>query len=172
MTERRRGRALAIAWQAEDSEEALRAAYRAEERVDVKPRLHALWLLRGGKRTLGEVAELVGANYRTVQDWVCWYRQGGIAAVRGHRRGGHGREPFLSPVQQEEIAHAVATGRFRSAAAIRVWIEETYGVTYRQGGVESLLERLQCAPKVPRPLHQKADLAAQEAWKKGGSAPC
>src|SRR5690348_2895915 len=99
MTKQGRGRALEIAWHAADSEEALRAAYRAEERVDVKPRLHALWLLRGGQRTLGEVAELVGANYRTVQDWVTWYRQGGIAAVRAHRRGGHGREPFLSVAQ-------------------------------------------------------------------------
>jgi transposase len=171
MTKRGRGRALEIAWRAADSEEALRAAYRAEERVDVKPRLHALWLLRSGTRTLGDVAGLVGANYRTVQDWVTWYRQGGIAEVRAHRRGGHGREPFLSPAQQEEVAREVATGRFHSAAAIRIWIDETYGVTYRQGGAQSLLERLRCAPKVPRPLHEKADLAAQEAWKKGGSAP-
>jgi putative transposase len=168
----KRGRPLVIAWRTEDSEEALRAAYRAEQRADARPRLHALWLLRSGKRALGEVADLVGADYRTVQDWVCWYRQGGIDAVRAHRRGGHGRDPYLSPPQQEEVAREVATGRFRSAAAVGVWIAETYGVTYRQGGIESLLERLRCAPKVPRPLHEKADLAAQEAWKKGDCPPC
>lgn len=100
-----------------------------------------------------------------------WYRQGGIAEVRAHRRGGHGRDSFLTPDEQEAVAREVATGRFRSAAAGGAWVAQTYGVTYRQGGIESLLERLRCAPKVPRPLHEKADLTEQEAWKKGGSPP-
>lgn len=169
---KRRGRRLEIAWHEEDSEAALRAAYRAEQRADVRSRLHALWLLRGGSRTLGDVAALVGADYRTVQDWVRWYRQGGIAEVRGHRMGGHGRDPYLTPAEQEEVAREVATGRFRTVAAVRAWIDATYSVTYSRGGAESLLARLDCAPKVPRPLHEKADLAAQEAWKKGGSVPC
>jgi len=168
----KRGRPLVIAWRMDESEEALRAAYRAEQRADVRPRLQALWLLRSGKRRLGEVADVVGADYRTVQDWVSWYRHGGITEVRAHRRGGHGRDPFLTLAQQEEVAAEVATGRFRTAAAVGTWIAERYGVRYRQGGIESLLERLRCAPKVPRPLHEKADLAAQEAWKKGGSPPC
>jgi len=63
----------------------------------------------------------------------------------------------------------VATGRFRNAAAIRTWITETYGVSYTEGGMYSLLDRLRCAPKVPRPLHTNANLAAQEAWKRGDS---
>jgi hypothetical protein len=44
----RRGRPLVVAWHDEDTEEALRRAYREEPRPDVRDRLHALWLLRGG----------------------------------------------------------------------------------------------------------------------------
>jgi len=40
-------------------------------------------------------------------------------------------------------------------------------VTYSEGGMYTLLARLRCAPKVPRPLHAKANLEDQEAWKKG-----
>jgi len=80
-----RGRPFVVAWRETDTEEALRAAYRAERRVDVRQRLHALWLLRSGTRRMDEVAQLVGANYRTVQRWVAWYREGGLEAVRTHR---------------------------------------------------------------------------------------
>jgi transposase len=74
----------------------------------------------------------------------------------------------LTPEQQEQVAQEVETGRFRTAAAIRHWIAETFGVSYTEGGMYSLLERLRCAPKVPRPVHAKADLEKQEAWKGGG----
>ncbi len=163
----RRGRPFVVAWQDEDTEEALRAAYRAERDPALRQRVQALWLLRGDTRLVGEVASVIGVEYRTVQRWVGWYRTGGLAAVRSHRLGGPGQPPRLTPEQQEQVAKEVETGRFRSAATIRVWITETFGVTYSEGGMYTLLARLRCAPKVPRPLHAKANLEDQEAWKKG-----
>lgn len=45
--------------------------------------------------------------------------------------------------------------------------------TYRPKGIYGLLRWVRCRPKVPRPIHTKADLEAQEAWKKGAAAqPC
>ncbi len=167
----RRGRPFVVAWQGEDTEEALRSAYRAEQRAEVRQRLQALWLLRSGKRRVGEVAAVVGVDYRTVQRWVEWYRRGGLEAVRAHRMGGYGQTPRLTPEQQEQVASEVATGRFRTAAGIRQWIAETFGVTYTEGGMYSLLARLRCGPKVPRPLHTNAKLEEQEAWKKGDLRP-
>jgi transposase len=73
----------------------------------------------------------------------------------------------LRAEQQEQLAQEVATGRFRNALAIRAWVAETFGVSYTEGGMYSLLERLRCNPKVPRPVHEKANLEEQEAWKKG-----
>ena len=52
-------------------------------------------------------------------------------------------------------------------------MQEHFGVADTVSGMHQLLRRLRCKPKVPRPLAEKADLAAQEAWKKGGVAtPC
>jgi transposase len=163
-----RGRPFVVAWRDEDDAAALREAYRAEQDAEVKPRLHALWLVRAGRR-LVEVAEVMGVDYRTVQRWVAWYRQGGLGAVTSHHMGGVGQPPRLTPAQQETVAREVATGRFGTAADIRGWVAETFAVTYTEGGMYSLLSRLRCAPKVPRPRHEQADLEAQAAWKKGGS---
>jgi hypothetical protein len=68
----RRGRPLVLRWREEETEEAVWAAYRAEPRVDVRPRVHAVWLLRSGDRTLDEVAAVVGVQDRSVQSWVAW----------------------------------------------------------------------------------------------------
>jgi len=138
--------------------------------VDVRPRLHGLWLVRTG-RTTREVAEVLGVHERTVQQWLAWYRAGGLAAVVGHHAGGQGAPSFLTGEQRAELADEVATGRFRTAAEIRQWVQERWGVSYTEGGMYALLLRLGCAPKVPRPVHEKVDHLAQARWKKGGSRP-
>jgi len=163
-----RGRSLQIAWRAVDTDEALKAAYRAEPDEPARTRLHGLWLLRTGW-SLRLAAELLGTHYRSVQRWVAWYREGGLSAVRDHRMGGVGQPSFLTAEAQAEVADVVASGRFHTAAEIRDWIAEQYQANYSVGGVYSLLARLRCNPKVPRPLNPKADLEQQEAWKKGDS---
>lgn len=163
----RTGRPFVVAWQDEDTVEALRAACRREHDGAIRQRFQALWLLRDGTRRIGGVAAVVGVDYRTIQRWVGWYRRGGTAALRVHRLGGPGKTPRLTPEQQEQLAHEGATGRFGTAASIRVWVAETYGVAYTDSGIYRLLERVRCSPKVPRPLHTNANLDEQEAWKKG-----
>lgn len=111
----------------------------------------------------------MGAHYRSVQRWVAWYRAGGVAAVRARKMGGTGQAPFLRPAQAAAVAAEVETGRLRTGEEIRAWIAARFGVEYTLGGLYSLLERLRCSPKVPRPIHAKADRAQQEAFKKGGS---
>ena len=164
----RRGRKLTVEWAAEDDGASLYARYRRERRADVRPRLHGLWLVRTGKTTR-EVAEVLGVDERTVQRWLAWYRAGGLAPLEARHAQGRGAPSFLTPAQQAEVAEEVATGRFRTAAEIRRWVEERWGVAYTEGGMYALLGRLGCAPKVPRPVHEKADHLAQARWKKGGS---
>jgi transposase len=164
-----RGRPFEVAWRAEDTPEALKAAYQKERNSEVRTRLHGLWLLRCGWR-LGMVAQVMGTHYRSVQRWVAWYREGGLSEVRRHRMGGQGPQPWLSPEAASQVSAAVATGRFRTAWQIRDWIVQQYEASYTLGGVYSLLKRLKCSPKVPRPVHVKADLELQAAWKKGVSS--
>jgi transposase len=134
----------------------------------VRPRLHGLWLVRTGKTTR-EVAEVLGVDERTVQRWLAWYRAGGLAPLEQRHAQGQGAPSFLTPEQQAALAEEVATGRFRTAAEIRAWVQETWSVSYTEGGMYALLKRLRCAPKVPRPIHEKADQLAQARWKQGGS---
>ena len=163
-----RGRPFEVTWCEGDVAEALKAAYQGERDIELRPRLHGLWLLRSGWR-LASVAAAVGVHYRTVQRWVGWYREGGVPKVLSHKMGGKGQEPFLTDEAQGQVAEEVATGRFRTAAEISEWITEQYGVSYTIGGVYGLMRRLRCAPKVPRPVHAKADQEQQASWKKGGS---
>ena len=130
--------------------------------------LHGLWLVRSGWQ-LGKAATAVGVHYRTVQTWVGWYREGGVEGVLCHKMAGRGKPRFLSPDQERELTEEVSSGRFKTAGEIRDWIESEYGVSYKSGSVYGLLERLGCSPKVPRGRHEKADVGAQESWKKGAS---
>jgi transposase len=164
----RRGRKLTIEWEERDDAAGLYARYRQERRPDVRPRLHGLWLVRTGKTTR-EAAEVLGVDERTVQRWLAWYRAGGLAPLEGRQAGSQGAPSFLTPDQKAALAEEVATGRFRTAAEIRTWVEERWGVAYTEGGMYALLKRLRCAPKVPRPIHEKADHLAQARWKKGDS---
>jgi transposase len=158
-----------MVWAEADSAEALRRRYLSEAQPRRRQWLHGLWLLRRGWR-VAEVADAVGAGRRTVERWIDWYRhEGGLEGVLAHRQGGHGQSARLSAAQQAQVADEIATGRFRTATEIRAWIADTFGVSYRPGGVTSLVGRLRCHPKVPRPLHEKANPAAQETWKRGAS---
>lgn len=165
---KRRGRKLTITWAAEDDGASLHARYRRERRADVRPRLHALWLVRTG-HTTRETAEVLGVDERTVQRWLAWYRAGGLAPLEARHAGSQGAPSLLTPEQKAELATEVATGRFRTAAEIRQWVQEQWGVRYTEGGMYALLQRLRCAPKVPRPVHEQVDHLAQARWKKGGS---
>ena len=157
-----------MTWAAGDDAASLQARYRRERRADVRPRLHGLWLVRAG-RSAREAAEVLGVHERTVTRWLKWYRAGGVAAVEGRHAGGQGAPSFLTAEQREELAAEVATGWFRTAAEIRRWVEERWGVAYTEGGMYALLARLRCGPKVPRPVHAKADPRAQAQWKGGAS---
>jgi transposase-like protein len=69
----RRGRPLVIAWR--DEAATLFARYQQEPKPDLRPRWHALWLLRTG-RTVRETARVLGVQERSVQHWIAWYRAG------------------------------------------------------------------------------------------------
>jgi transposase len=164
-----RGRPLKISWQ-EDAEQ-LGQVYRRERDPELRPRLHALWLLRRG-HSLRATAALLGVHYVTAQQWVAWYRQGGISEVRRHKRGNRkGSTRRLNEAQLAQLAQLhqqASSGAFRTAQEVAHWVQQELGVTYTRWGIYSLLRRLRYKAKVPRPLSSHTALAYQQEWKKGG----
>jgi transposase len=159
-------RRLQVEWQ--EDETALKKRYLAEKDAQNRTRLQALWQLRCG-RTIEEAAAVVGKNPRTVQDWVAWYRQGGLAEVLRHRHGGHGgKVSRLTTAQLRGLYDAATAGEIsRLQDGIR-WAEEQHGVQYTYGGMRSVFGRIGLRQKVPRPRNPKARAEDQAAWKKGG----
>ena len=161
-----RGRKLRVDWQ-EDAA-TLRRRSRRERDGPRRTRLHALWLLRRGD-SLTHVAQTLGVSARALQNWVGWYRHGGLAEVcrrtpGGPRRTGRWR---LSPEQQAALRQFTRTGTcFRVADAQRFVLHE-YGIPYSYWGMWDLLHRLRRRPKRPRPQAAKASPAAQAAWRGG-----
>jgi len=158
-------RYVQVEWQEEADE--LKELYQAEKDHQNRTRLQALWYLRQG-RTVGTVAELIGKHPRTIQDWVAWYRKGGVAELLRHRHGGHtGSEARLTTQQGSELKALAEKGEIRTVWDGVQWAKEQK-VTYTYWGMRHVFERLRLKKKVPRPRHPKASAEEQEAWKKGG----
>jgi transposase len=157
------GRKIEVEWQ-EEAEE-LRQRYLQEKDRQIRPRLHALWLLREGWLAK-DVARILGIYPETVYQWIAWYRQGGLDEVCCHRIKG-GSKGRLTQEQEQQLITQSKKGTFRTAQDIRAWIEQNFATTYGKKGIYRLLYRLKIHWKVPRPMHQKTSLARQEEFKKG-----
>ncbi len=158
---------VAVAW-AETAGE-LEGRYRAERDLERRKRLGALWRVRVGER-VAEAGRAAGVGTRTVERWLAWYRVGGLTAVlrRVPGHGATGAPSRLTAEQRAALLARCAAGEFRTYQEARVWVRDVLGVAYRPAGLYTALSRLGVRPKVPRPVADKADPAAQEAWKQGG----
>ncbi len=158
-------RPFQIDWREE--EQTLCELYKQEKDHQNRTRLQALWLLHQGHR-MSEVAALVGVHYRTMQEWVAWYRQGGVAEVLERRHGGHGgQERRLTGEQEAALEAKAVAGEIRTIQDGVEWIRATYAVEYSYWGMRWVFERLELKKKVPRRRAPQASAAEQEAWKKG-----
>jgi transposase len=156
---------LVLDWK--EDEEELKILYQSEKDHQNRTRLQALWYLRQG-RTIYEVGEMIGMHHRTVQDWIAWYRKGGVAEVLSHRQGGHHTaQSYLSDKQMSELRAKAERGEIGSIWDGVHWAKEQ-GVEYTYWGMRHVFDRLKLKKKVPRPRNPKASVEEQEAWKKGG----
>jgi transposase len=158
---------VAVTWL--ETADELERRYRAERDVERRKRLGALWRVRVGDR-VAQAGRLAGVGERTVFRWLGWYRAAGLAGVlrRVPGHGAVGQPHRLSPEQRAGVLARCAAGAFRTFEEARAWVEAEYGVAYRPGGFYTSLHRLGVRPKVPRPMAERADPAAREAWRSGG----
>jgi transposase len=146
---------------------------RYREAVDpvARSQWQMLWLLAGGTPT-AEVATMTGYTVRWVQEIARRYRAG-PAAIGDHRHTNPGAAPLLDARHQEQLRQALAgpapDGGVWSCRSVAAWMSQTLGrpVSTQRGW--EWMRRLGFTPQRPRPRETRADLAAQAAFKKGGS---
>ena len=151
----------------EEDAERLKTQYLSEKDHQGRTRLQALWYLRQGY-TIKETSERIGKSYRTIQNWIAWYRLGGVDEVLGRGHGGS-RDSIrrLSSKQEQELKGEAEQGKLRTIWDGVHWANQQ-GVKYRYGGMRKVFDRLELRKKMPRPRNPKANIAQQEGWKKGG----
>ncbi len=160
------GRGVKVDWQ--ESSEELKHRYQKEVHPQRRTRMQTLWQLRQGKR-IQDVVDLTGGSYRSVQQWIRWYRQGGLSEVL-RRVVGHqakGRKPYLNRLQQKAMVAKEKLGEFRTVWDVIEWVQGRWGVRYTYKGMYALMQRHRLGLKVPRPHSEKANTQQQSAWKKG-----
>ena len=159
-------RVAKVAWQ--ESSEELKQLYQKELHPQRRTRLQVLWQLHQGKR-IQDVADLTGASYRSVQQWIGWYRQAGLSEVL-RRVVGHqaqGKKPYLNRLQQRALVAKVQQGQFRTVWDAMEWVQGRWRVSYTYKGMYSLMKGNGLGLKVPRPHSTRAKSQEQTAWKKG-----
>ena len=160
------GARLTVDWQ--ESIEELKHHYQKEVHPQRRTRLQALWQLHQGRR-IRDVLDLTGASYRSVQQWLRWYRQGGLSEVL-RRVVGHqakGKKPYLNRLQQRALVAKVQQGESRTVWDVVQWVQDRWGVSYTYKGMYTLMKGHGLGLKVPRPHSERADGQQQAAWKKG-----
>jgi transposase len=162
-------RRLTVAPHLEPTE--LRRRSRAAPAVD-RVRWLAVRLVAEG-RPATEVGPLVGLSPEWVRALVRRYNAGGPAALADGRRGNPGGAPLLGPGQREELRAALAGpapgGGIWTCRAVAAWIGERAGRPVGEQRGWEWMRRLGFTPQRPRPREERADPAAQAAFKKGGS---
>lgn len=141
----------------------------SERHADRRDRCRiALLALRGREKL--EIAEVLGVAKSTVEQWAYAYRDGGIAALAGEKRGGS--KPKIDGELAERLRARLETGptphdkvcTLRGRDIRRIACEEL-GVDISLNGVYRTLRRMNYSCLAPRPRHEKQDLEAQKKFR-------
>jgi len=125
--------------------------------------------IRDGK-TFTETAIAVRVKLRTLMNWVKQFKTEGLEGLRD--KPGRGAKPFLSVEHHAAFRQAVLElqekrvgGRIRGSDVLEL-MKTKYGIDPSLRTVYDTLKRAELVWITGRSIHPKADLEAQEAFKK------
>ncbi len=130
-----------------------------------------IWLIAEGKTTTG-VIEATGYCRDWIQQIARRYNSGGPDALGDRRRHNPGAKEraLLTEERQQELRETLAEpppdGGMWNSRKVAEWIEHKSGKKVSKQRGWEYLRKLGHSPKVPRPLHHKANQHEQEAFKK------
>ena len=153
-----------------DAADLRRAAARSRD-ANAARRMLALGLVVEGA-SRATAARSCGMDRQSLRDWVHRYNGEGLEGLSDRPRSG--RPSLLTPTQMAELEQVIAAGpdpavdgvvRWRCVDLQRV-VDERFEVEIAERTMAKLVHKLGFSRLSPRPRHPKADVAAQEAYKK------
>ena len=120
--------------------------------------------------SIGEVADFLGVDRRTVRRWVAAFRQHGAAGLTAHPVPG--RPPKLTPTQEKIVARWLAYNPTEHGFATELWtaprlallIEQEFGIRFHPDYLITWLRLRGYTPQKPRRVHRERDDEAIAEW--------
>lgn len=130
------------------------------------------WLKQGFVQSRQGLAKLLHRNERTLYEWLCQYKQGGIAGLLALKRA-PGKASKIPPAALEVLHQKLQEPEgFRSYGEVQQWLAQHWGVSISYPTAHRVVRyRLHSKLKVPRPHSSQADAAAQAEFKKNSQTP-
>ena len=153
-----------------DAADLRRAAARSRDANAARRMLALALVLEGASRATA--ARSCGMDRQSLRDWVHRYNGEGLEGLSDRPRSG--RPSLPAPTQMAELEQVIAAGpdpavdgvvRWRCVDLQRV-VDERFEVEIAERTMAKLVHKLGFSRLSPRPRHPKADVAAQEAYKK------
>ena len=140
-----------------ESADNLKQRLRDEGHPRKRQRLHLLFLIASKQvSSRSDAARVLGIARNSVISWLADYQRGGLDGLLDLYVPA-GKAPALSPPHLEQLRARLADpSGFPSYGDIRLWIEQTLGVTMSYDAVHTLVhDKLGGRPKGARPAHEK-----------------
>ena len=131
-----------------------------------RERLTAVKLGLEGELNLDEIASVVGRSRSVIQEWFDRFREGGVEKLLS-KSSGKGPAPRVTDEVLAEMSEKLRTGEWRTGEQARRWLSEEHGIELHLNRVYHYLGKLGGRLKVPRPVHNKKDHEAADAFRKG-----
>jgi transposase len=146
----------------------LNQRYRHEQNPRVKMRLQMLLRIQDGA-SARQVAREHHCSHATVARWVHRFNKHGFDGLADQPRSG--RPPEVTPEQLEQVlaqppAHYGYPLPAWTPRAVRVLLDEHFGIKYRLASIYKVLRRCGFALIAPRPRHYRQRPKEVEAFKK------
>lgn len=150
----------------EDEEELKGLAKQHRHSVVGKRILMLLKLKTKEARSLAAVAKQLNYSLRQCQRWFKSYQNAGIVALLETSEQGKKSAERMTQRAWQVLNEALIKGEIASYPQVRKLLKDQ-GVIYKDdSSILKLFKRHQIKGKTGRPLHEKTDLEAQEAFKK------
>ena len=150
----------------------LERRYRRERDPVARSHWQIVWLLAGGAPT-AEVCRATGYGANWVREVARRYREEGPAGLGDRRHANPGAAPLLDPAGQGELRAALGgpapDGGLWTGRKVAAWIAARVGRPVAEQRGWEYLRKLGLTLQRPRPREERADPAAQAAFKKRGS---